>query len=344
MNDQVSPDLRSIDPASIKDAGPAGFARAVTASCQPTLLPGLCRHWPAVEAGGRGWEALSTYLARFDVGRSGQVFIGPPAIAGRYDYGDGPEGFNFERASLTLAQGLQRIEAAAADASLPSVYMGSLPADDLAPGFVVDNPIDILPPLARPRLWLGNASRVACHYDSFDNLACVVAGRRRFTLYPPDAIGDLYVGPIDHTLAGQPISLAVGAAPGDERYPRFAAAASRAIVVELGPGDGLYLPKLWWHQVEALEPANLLVNYWWDAFAAGPDAPYVTMMLAMIAIAERPMAERQAWRAFFDHYVFRPRGHPLAHLPAERHGLLGPLAGGNYGRIRAIVMKMLRGG
>jgi hypothetical protein len=344
MNDQALPNLRRIDPATISEAGPAGFAQAVTADCQPVLLPGLCRHWPVVEASGRGWAALSAYLARFDAGRSGQAFIGAPSIAGRYDYGDGPDGFNFERASLTLAQALERIGEAAADPSLASVYMGSVPADDCAPGFAAHNPMDVLPSLATPRLWLGNASRVACHYDSFDNLACVVAGRRRFTLYPPDAIGDLYVGPIDHTLAGQPISLAAGAALGDERYPRFAAAAPRAIVIELKPGDGLYIPKLWWHQVEALEPTNLLVNYWWDAFAAGPDAPYVTMMLAMIAIAERPAAERRAWRAFFDHYVFRPQGHPLAHLPAERHGLLGPLAAGNYGRIRALVMKMLRGG
>ncbi len=344
MNPTASLRLRTLDPAALDGAGSDGFARAVGDDCQPVLLPGLCRHWPVVEAGRRGWPDLSAYLARFDAGRSGQAFIGEPAIAGRYDYGEGADGFNFERVSLTLAESLSRIGAAAADASLPSIYMGSLPADDYAPGFAADNPVDSLSPLARPRLWLGNASRVACHYDSFDNLACVVAGRRRFTLYPPDAIGDLYVGPIDHTLAGQPVSLAAGAAPGDERYPRFAAAAPRAIVVELEPGDALYLPKLWWHQVEALEPANLLVNYWWDAFAAGPDAPYLTMMLAMIAIAERPAAERRAWRAFFDHYVFREQGHPLAHLAAERHGLLGPLASGNYGRIRAMAMKMLRGG
>lgn len=344
MNAAESPQLRTLDPAALDAAGSAGFSRVVSADCQPVLLPGLCRRWPVVEASGQGWAGLSAYLAPFDVGRGGQAFIGAPAIAGRYDYGEGPDGFNFERVSLTLAQSLSRIGAAAADASLPSVYVGSLPADDYAPGFAADNPLASLPPLARPRLWLGNASRVACHYDSFDNLACVVAGRRRFTLYPPDAIGDLYVGPIDHTLAGQPTSLAANAAPGDGRYPRFEAAATRAIVIELEPGDALYLPKLWWHQVEALEPANLLVNYWWDAFAAGPDAPYLTMMLAMIAIAERPAAERRAWRAFFDHYVFRELGHPLAHLPAERHGLLGPLASGNYGRIRAIVMKMLRGG
>lgn len=321
----------------------ADFAATACAPCEPRVLRGLCRDWPVVAASAEGWAMLSAYLGELDSGRMAQAFVGAPAIAGRYDYGDGPDGFNFERVSLTLSQSLERIGAAAADPGLASVYMGSLPADDYAPGFATDNSVAFLPPLARPRLWLGNASRITCHYDSFDNLACVVAGRRRFTLYPPDAIGDLYVGPIDHTMAGQPTSLAAGAGPGDPRYPRFEAAAKRAIVVELEPGDALYLPKLWWHQVEALEPANLLVNYWWDGFAAGPDAPYVTMMLAMIAIAERPLAERLAWRAFFDHYVFRPDGHPLAHMSPERHGLLGPLAD-NYGRIRAIAMKMLRGG
>jgi hypothetical protein len=143
-------------------------------------------------------------------------------------------------------------------------------------------------------------------------------------------------------MAGQPVSLAAGAAPDDPRYPRFVAARDRALVAELGPGDALYLPKLWWHQVEATDPVNLLVNYWWDGFASG-DAPLTAMLLSMISIAERPQGEREAWRAFFDHYVFRTRGHPLAHLPEDKHGLLGPLKMGNYGRIRAIVMRALRG-
>ena len=80
------------------------------------------------------------------------------------------------------------------------------------------------------------------------------------------------------------------------------------------------------------------------SFRQGPDAPYAAMLLAMIAIAERPPAERAGWRAFFDHYVFRPDGHPLAHLPESKHGSLGPLQPRNYGRIRAFVMQLLRGG
>jgi hypothetical protein len=117
----------------------------------------------------------------------------------------------------------------------------------------------------------------------------------------------------------------------------------RALIAELEPGDALYLPKLWWHKVESTAPFNGLVNYWWDAFSAGPDEPQVSLLLAMITICERPPKEREAWKAFFDHYVFRQNGHPLAHLPADRHGLLGPLRPGNYGKLRAYIMNKLRG-
>ena len=145
-------------------------------------------------------------------------------------------------------------------------------------------------------------------------------------------------------MAGQPVSLAASSPPDPERYPRFEAVRHLAVEAELSPGDALYLPKLWWHQVQSFAPVNAMVNYWWDAFAAGPDSPYSSLMLALISIAERPPAEREAWRAFFDHYVFRGEGHPLAHLPPERHGILGPLRPDNYGHIRARVLSALKRG
>jgi hypothetical protein len=320
------------------------FMREIAEPCRPVVLRQACIGWPVLEAAHRSVSDLADYLRSHDSGRKAEAFVGAPAIAGRYHYGENLEGFNFERETLSLDEGLARVARCADDPERGTVYMGSLPTSQYLPGFAAENRLPFLPVDADPRVWIGNASQVSCHYDTFDNLACVVAGRRRFTLYPPDAVGDLYVGPVDHTMAGPPVSLAAGSAPGDPRYPRFEAARARALTVELQPGDALYLPKLWWHQVEATEPFNLLVNFWWDAFRAGPDAPNSTMLLAMIAIAERPEPERAAWRAFFDHYVFRPHGHPLAHLPEERRGILGPLAEGNYGRIRAAVMQMLRGG
>jgi hypothetical protein len=332
--------IREIGKASVEERD--AFLRDVAEPCAPVVIRGLCASWPAVTAAAR--SELSEYLLKFDAGLEAEAFVGDPAIAGRYHYDKDLNGFNFARETMSFANVLDRIAASAADPAAPSVYMGSLPADQFLPGFSGENSLTMLAPQVRPRIWLGNASNVSCHYDTYDNLACVVAGRRRFTLYPPDAIGDLYVGPIDHTMAGQPVALATGSAPGDPKYSRFEKARGRALVADLEPGDALYLPKLWWHQVEATEPVNVLVNYWWDGFSAGPDAPYTMMMLAMIAISERPPQERAAWRAFFDHYVFRPDGHPLEHLPAEKHGILGPLSGGNYGRIRAMVMQILRGG
>jgi len=334
--------VRDVDGASVGDLD--AFVRDVARPGMPVVLRGLCRDWPATQASGQSRAALVAYLARLDAGRTAEAFVGDPTIAGRYTYGKDLAGFNFTRESLRFGDALGRIVAAADAPETESIYLGSLPTDAYLPGFAADNTVAIVPATARPRIWLGTASSVACHYDTFDNLACVVAGTRRFTLYPPDAIGNLYVGPIDHTMAGQPISLAAGADTDDPRYPDFPAARGRAMVVDLAPGDALYMPKLWWHSVEATAPFNMLVNYWWDGFAAGPDAPYTAMLLSMIAIAERPPAERAAWRAFFDHYVFRPNGHPLAHLPDAQHGILGALGGGNYGRIRAWVMKTLRGG
>jgi hypothetical protein len=295
----------------------ASFRREIVEPCSPVVLRQVCGGWPVREAAAHSADSLADYLRAHDSGHSAEAFHGAPAIAGRYHYGENLEGFNFERERLTLSEAISKIAQCAAEPERGTLYMGSLRASRHLPGFATENRLPFLSSDIEPRVWIGNASLVSCHYDTFDNLACVVAGLRRFTLYPPDAIGDLYVGPIDHTMAGPPVSLAAGSAPSDVRYPRFAAARERAITVELMPGDALYLPKLWWHQVEATEPVNLLVNFWWDAFRAGSDAPNSTMMLAMIAIAERPEPERAAWRAFFDHYVFRPHGHPLAHLPEE---------------------------
>lgn len=328
------------DPASFAD--PATFRREISERCQPVILRGALRHWPVVGAAAESPAALRAYLARFATPVLAPAFVGEPEIAGRYFYAEGREGFNFQRVDMDLLTAVDRILSAGGVAGAPSIYVGSLPTDTYLPGFGDENGTALVPPGVHPRIWIGTGSNVSCHYDTFDNLACVVAGRRQFTLYPPDAIGDLYVGPIDNTMAGAPVSMAEGAPPGDPRYPRFPAARAKALAAELEPGDVLYLPKLWWHRVEATAPVNMLVNYWWDAFQAGPDAPYISMMLAMITIAERPAAERAAWRAFFDHYVFRPDGHPLAHLPEEQHGTLGPLGQGNYGRIRARVMQALR--
>ncbi len=332
----------SIDGRGLKDG--EWFLREVVGECRPVVLRGLVEDWPLVAAGRLSPRTVRDHLLPWDVGGAIDVFFGAPAIAGKYFYTEDLKGFNFERRRMKFCEGLDAIVSYLDDPHSPSVYMGSVPTDDYLPGFASRNAMPLLDPGIGSRVWIGHASNVSSHYDAMDNLACVAVGTRRFTLFPPESIAKLYIGPIDNTMAGQPVSLAASSAADKDRFPLFEDIKDQSLTVELQAGDALYLPKLWWHKVESTAPFNVLVNYWWDAFSAGPDAPYTSLLFSMITIAERPLAERQAWKAFFDHYVFRTQGHPLAHLPAEQHGLLGPLKPDNYGKLRARVMYLLRGG
>ena len=331
--------------------GPDAFRVGVIEPGQPVVMRAIGRQLPAVGHGAASPEAALAYLARFEQAGAGserantggpEVFIAAADVAGRYFYSADLAGFNFTRQAMPLTQAFALMLRHAADGSAPTCYAGSVLASHYLPGFAEANRLNVVPPQVEARLWIGNASHVACHYDAYENVACVLAGKRRFTLYPPTAIAGLYPGPIDHTMAGQPVSMAA-ADPANPAYPRFAKVRDLAVTVELGPGDALFLPKLWWHEVAAASPLNVMLNYWWDATAIGPDAPMLSLLHAMIAIAERPAAEREAFRAFFDHFVFRPDGHPLAHLPEEQRGVLKDLRGEGYGPIRAMIARALRG-
>ena len=338
----MSGEIPELDARRLTD--PESFRREVLEPCRPVVMRGLVQAWPVVHTGTRSAEDFREYLARFDNGGQTEVFVGEARIAGKYYYNDGLDGFNFERRSMSFADALELIVSTRDRPGAPTVYLGSVPVNEYLPGFATQNVLQVLGPHIAPRIWLGHAANVSAHFDAFDNLACVVAGVRHFTLYPPAAISGLYVGPIDNTMAGQPVSLAASSPPDDDRFPLFRAVKGQALSAELKAGDAIYIPKLWWHHVVSTGSFNGLINYWWDVFAAGPDAPYTSLLLSMLTIAERPLEERLAWRAFFDHYVFRTQGHPLAHLPPEQHGLLGPLKPDNYGKIRALAMHRLRGG
>ncbi|MFX7984900.1 cupin-like domain-containing protein, partial [Acinetobacter baumannii] len=88
----------------------------------------------------------------------------------------------------------------------------------------------------------------------------VAAGRRRFTVFPPEQLPNLYLGPLDPTPAGQPVSLVDFHQPDFERFPRFRDALAAGEAAELAPGDAVYIPSMWFHHVEGLAPVNLLIN------------------------------------------------------------------------------------
>src|SRR3954466_13574886 len=186
-------------------AGAEQFLRQVVLPCRPVILRGLVKDWPSVRASASP-AGFRDYIGRFDAGREMEAFFGAPQIGGKYYYADGLDGFNFERRQMRLSSALDLMVSSLGQAGAASLYAGSLPVQDYLPGFAAENPMPLVS--AAPRIWLGHASHVSAHYDTVDNLACVIAGRRRFTLYAPELIESLYVGPIDNTMAGQPVSLA----------------------------------------------------------------------------------------------------------------------------------------
>ena len=312
----------------------------LTALNTPMVLRGLVADWPAVRAGLFSDVALADYLRGFDRGQAVEGMIGPPAIKGRFFY-EGAHGLNFERRQGTLSQVLKTILGVADDPDPPTLYVGSTPIPSLLPGFERDNVLPVLGPEVTPRLWVGNAAKIQTHYDMSDNIACVVGGRRRFTLFPPDQVANLYVGPLDFTPAGRPISMVSLEAPDLERYPRFAKALDHAEVAELEPGDALFIPAMWWHHVQSFGALNVLVNYWWSQVDALAGSPFDAFVHALKNVRHLPPAQREAWRALFEHYVFETNGDPVAHLPLEARGVLGEMDETVSAELRTFLLKGL---
>jgi hypothetical protein len=130
-------------------------------------------------------------------------------------------------------------------------------------------------------------------------------------------------------------------APDLERYPRFAQALAVAETVDVEPGDAVFIPRLWWHNVESLEPLNLSMNYWWFEGPKGGAEPFAALAHGLLAITPLPAADREIWRQMFDHYVFRTNGDPAPYLPPEHRGMLGPLFPALEGHMRAQLIRSL---
>jgi Cupin-like domain len=318
--------------------------REVLASGEPAVLRGLVSDWPAVAAARSSPTALIAYLRQLDTGALVDAIMTAPEVEGRIFYREALDGFNFVRNRLPLTAIAEQALRYAGHARAPAVAVQSAPLVECLPGFATANPLPLAHPSAAPRIWLGNAVTTPTHLDEWFNIGCVVLGRRRFTLFPPQQIGNLYVGPLDYAPTGAPMSLVQLHAPDFERFPRFREALAHARRAELAPGDALFIPPLWWHNVESLDSLNVLVNYWWHASGAalGSVSGYDSLLHAMLNIRQLPEPARAAWRSLFEHYVFGPQEPVTAHIPEQKRGVLGPLAPADAERLQTQLAQRLR--
>lgn len=300
---------------------PADFA-ALVAAGKPVVVKGLFDDWVALAAGRHSPGRLNAYLAGLDRGVPVPVMEAPARAAGRFAYRADIREFSFTKRHAPLRDTLARIEALTGQANAPTVAIQMLPLAEALPDFLGQNPMPLLPADTGPKLWLGGAVKTQTHNDRDHNLACVIAGRRRFLLFPPEQVANLYIGPLDNP---PPLSLVDPENPDYARFPRFREAMAEARVAMLEPGDAIFIPRYWWHHVTSLDPCNAMVNYWWGEARAGVENPHDIFLAALLALRDLPPGERAYWQAMFESHVFGDPAAAAAHIPEALRGVLGPM-------------------
>jgi len=161
------------------------------------------------------------------------------------------------------------------------------------------------------------------------------------TAFPPEQLENLYIGPLDFAPAGQSISMVDLRDPDFDRFPKFRSALEQALVVEMEPGDALFIPSMWWHHVEGLDSLNVLINYWWRPSPAYMGTPMNVLNHAFLSIRDLPESQRKAWQRIFNHYIFEPDNDVVEHIPEEKRGVLSPVDDLSARKLRAQVLKQL---
>ena len=309
----------------------------------PTVLRGLAKDWGVVAAGLKSDGDAMDYLLSYYAGKPVAYSFGEQHIGGRPFYNEDFTQLNCVVKRDLLNEVLAQIRTHLDEEQAPTYYVASMLVDGTLPGCRADNELDLaMHGVEAPAtMWIGNRTIASCHYDAPNNIACCAVGRRRFTVFPPDQIFNLYPGPLDPTPGGQAVSLVDLHNPDFEKYPLFHQALATGQSAELGPGDAIFIPSMWWHHVEGLSPFNILVNYWWSSVPAYIPTPMHALYHAMWALRDRPQREKEAWKNVFEYYVFGPSERAGQHLPEQARGVLRPIDEAQARQMRAMLINKL---
>ena len=109
-------------------------------------------------------------------------------------------------------------------------------------------------------LWIGTGGNVSqLHYDMSENLLSQLRGRKRVLLFEPKQTSLLYPFPA-HSKIPHMSQLNIDQLDID-KFPKFQKAKYMECLLE--PGEMLFIPAFWWHQVYSLDQLNISINFWW---------------------------------------------------------------------------------
>lgn len=327
----------------IHNVTPDNVLEHIMEATQPIIFRDFAKNWPIVIAGKSSINDGADYIRTIYSNEPVSACLGDPQTKGRVFYNDDMTGFNYGGGQVNLNVVLDKLIAHADDAMPPTMYMGSTEVSRWFPKFTEENDSGISQFNPLTSMWIGNQSKIAAHYDFPHNLACSVIGERRFTLFPPDQIDNLYVGPMEFAPGGQDISLVDFDDPDFDKYPKFIHAIEHAQVAELKAGDALFLPSMWWHHVAGQNALNVLVTHWWRDTPSYMGRPNNALMAAMLSIRSLPKEQRKAWQSIFNHYIFEHDNTDLNHIPKHALDVLTmPLDEVSARKLRADLLNKLK--
>lgn len=133
--------------------------------------------------------------------------------------------------------------------------------------------IGFLQPASTMNLWVGPGGHVeSLHYDVMDGTLVQLHGSKRVVLFPRSQLGNLYPFPFYvHLWRGLKLrswfSQVYPDRPDYKAFPKLQAAMAHRTEVILNPGEVLYIPAGWWHEVSALGDEMVCsINRFWRVY------------------------------------------------------------------------------
>jgi len=302
------------------------FQKDIYFRAKPVVMRGIARDLEPVKAASESPESLNRWLKSTVGNRDVGIMTAKSAADSTFHYEDDLTNVNFERDEMDFGAFIDTIMQPV-DENTSSLYLQGTEASKLSAKLREALQFPYAPATSEPSVWMGNKTTAQTHFDLSQNIAIVISGRRRFTLFPPEQVSNLYMSPVETAPCGTPISMARLDTPNFEKHPRFEEALRHAVFADLEPGDAIFIPYMWWHQVQASGPLNMLVNYWWNEYDE-LGSPMFAMLHSVMTMRDMPPAMRSAWKAMFDHFVFGAENDggakSMNHMPIENRGGLGP--------------------
>lgn len=145
------------------------------------------------------------------------------------------------------------------------------------------------------------------HFDEQHNLFAQLTGRKRVRLFSPYNWHRMYVFPNGHPcdrhaqfpLPSTPGSTVLDNSEDRYRYPQFASIEGEEMYTDLEPGEVLFIPQYWFHQMEGLSE-NVSLSWWFKhtTTSKGVDLTNINPNLISLIAVRRNLGKSLALSSF----------------------------------------------